>query len=179
MTRTTGSPPPALRARPERLPADLPQRTPGNRPRRTSAGLLGLAAVTGLLVACDKPQPTVTFFSGSKSDIVSAQPPCVLAGTCGADEKKVAVVGAAGGSRILVDVGKDLSRAGWIVAAYTVDGAGKNTPIQGAGSEPVNGAHTVRLQVPSATSGRYFLQVTSLRPNNQLTTWIARVQLTQ
>jgi len=146
---------------------------------RATTGALGLVTVGALVTSCDKPQPTVTMFNGSKARIVSAQPACLLTGKCGGDNRKVVVVAAAAGSRILIDVPRELARAGWIVAAFTTDASGKNTAIEGAGSTSVRGDHTVRVQVPQASSGGYFLQVSALRPSNQLTTWVARVQLTQ
>jgi hypothetical protein len=102
-------------------------------------------------------------------------------GSCDAVGSKIRTVKAVGGSKIMVDVPKELADAGWIVAAFTSDAAGKNTPVPtpGASSSPVHGEHSVRLVVPQVTSGGYFLQISSLRPSRQLTTWIVTVQLTQ
>lgn len=148
--------------------------------RRPVAAGLGVLAAAVLLSACDKPQPTITTFTGSKSQAVSAQPACTVLGSCQPESSKVGQVKAAGGSQILIDVPKDLADGGWIVAAFTSDGT-KNTALTtpGASSAPIRGDHTVRLQVPEATTGSYYLQVTALKPSNQLTTWLVGVQLTQ
>jgi hypothetical protein len=149
--------------------------------RTVAAGVATIAAAA-MLVGCDRPQPSITVLSGAKAKSVSAQAPCVLTGACNADAKKVTRISAPAGTRILVDVPKDLAQAGWIVAAFTADTSGKNTAINGAGSSPIQGEHNVRVQVPqvpSGGSGAYFLQVSSLRPNNQLTTWVVAVQIIQ
>jgi len=147
---------------------------------RAAATGAGLVTTAVLLTACNKPQPTVTMFTGNKSQAVSAQPPCTVLGSCQSESSKVGQIKAASGSQILIDVPKALADGGWIVAAFTSDGT-KNTALTtpGASSSPIKGHHTVRLQVPDATTGSYYLQVTALKPSNQLTTWLVGVQLTQ
>jgi hypothetical protein len=133
-----------------------------------------------LLAGCSKPQPTITVLSDNRSRTVPAQPACTVLGSCQPVQSRVVQVKAAGGSQILLDVPKKLADGGWIVAAFTSDGK-TNTALTtpGASSSPIQGRHTVRLQVPPATSGSYYLQVTALRPSNELTTWLLGVQLTQ
>jgi hypothetical protein len=148
-------------------------------PRPLAAGL-ALAAAAALLTGCSKPQPTITVLADSKARTVHAQPACTVLGSCQPVAGRVPQVPVAGGSQILLDVPKALADSGWIVAAFTSDGS-KNTALTtpGAASEPIRGRHTVRLQVPPATSGGYYLQVTALRPTNQLTTWLFGVELWQ
>ncbi|MBV9823291.1 MAG: DUF2771 family protein [Actinobacteria bacterium] len=148
-------------------------------PRPLAAGL-ALAAMAALLTGCSKPQPTITVLSDSKARTVRAQPACTVLGNCQPVAGRVPQVRAAGGSQILLDVPKALADSGWIVAAFTSDGK-TNTALTtpGAGSDPIRGRHTVRLQVPPATAGSYYLQVTALRPTNQLTTWLLGVELGQ
>lgn len=146
-------------------------------PRVLAAGV-GLAATTAVLTGCSQPQPSITVLSDNRSKIVRAQPACTVLGSCQPVQSRVPQVAAAGGSQILLDVPKELADAGWIVAAFTSDGK-SNTALStpGAASQPIQGRHTVRLRVPAATTGSYYLQVTSLRPTNQLTTWLLGVQL--
>jgi hypothetical protein len=146
------------------------------RPRRAVAAGLAVLAAGAMLTACDKPQPTITVFSGSTSKAIKAQPPCVFSGTCDADQKKIRTLAVASGSTILIDVPKDLANAGWIASAFTQD-AGKNTPVVGAGTSTTK-SFSERLQVPQG-SGGYFVQVSALKPTNQLTTWVLRVQYGQ
>ncbi len=151
------------------------------RPRSIAAGLGVLAAAT-LLTACDKPSPTITVLHGDGSDQVKAQPACAVFGSCHYTQSDVRRINAAGGSQILLDVPKNLADSGWVAAAYTTDAAGtKNTALNtpGASSQPIRGKHTVTLQVPDATTGSYLIQVTALKPSNQLTTWLIGVTLTQ
>jgi hypothetical protein len=157
-----------------------------SRSRRALSLVIAAGAATTLLSACDKPQPTITVLSGSKSKIVKAQPECVILAQCTVDLKKVTDLNAARGGTILIDVPKSLASAGWIVTAYTQDSTGKNTPIEGAGSATVND-HSVRVRVPEPTTdagGSYVLQVSPPAPSkrtqdDRLTTWIVRVQLSQ
>jgi hypothetical protein len=144
--------------------------------RRIAAGL-GLIAISTVLTACDKPQPKVTVQSGSKSKIVAAQPACVMTKQCGTDQARIVHLAATPGTQMLVDVPKELADASWAVAAFTQDQTGKNTPldIPGTGT-PIKGKHALRLGVPQAT-GMYWLQVSSLAPTKQLTTWIVAVDL--
>lgn len=148
---------------------------------RTVAAGAGLLAAAALLTGCTKPQPGITLLSGSKSTIVSAQPLCFQLGQCAIKANRVGQITAAANSQILVDVPGSLAGKGWIVAAFTTDSTGKNTAVAtpGANSAPIHGEHTVRLQVPQATSGGYYLQVSALQPTRQLTTWLVGVQLTQ
>jgi hypothetical protein len=144
--------------------------------------VMGLVLSAGLLSACSKPQPTISLLSGSTSTIVRAQPFCVLfKSPCAADLGRVAQVRASAGSRILVDVPAEVAHTGWVAAAFTTDAAGQNTPIPGAGSAPLSGTHSVRLTVPTPAgdtrTGSYQLQVSSLKPNNQRTTWLVTVAL--
>jgi len=152
------------------------------RSRLRSAGLLGavVAVIVPLLVACNKPQPTVTVFTGTKSKQVSAQPVCTIIGRCQTDLAKIARINAASGSHILIDVPKNLAQAGWLVAAFTTDTAGKNTPVStpGAGTSTMHGNLSTKLTVPAASAGSYFLQVSALKPSSQLTTWLVGVDLT-
>lgn len=150
-----------------------------DRPRALATGL-GLAVTATLLTGCTKPQPGITVLSDNRSRVVRAQPACTVLGSCQPVQGRVPQVAATGGSQILLDVPKELADGGWIVAAFTSDGktnAALTTP--GAGSSPIKGRHTVRLQVPAATAGSYYLQVTALRPTNRLTTWLLGVQLRQ
>jgi hypothetical protein len=97
---------------------------------------------------------------------------------CTADGKKISRIKAAAGSRILIDVPKELAKSGWLVAAFTSDGSGKNTPVSDGGSLPVKDKHTVRLQVPPAKEGGYFLQVLPAPGSTERSTWVIQVQLT-
>ncbi|HST50299.1 DUF2771 family protein [Jatrophihabitans sp.] len=148
-------------------------------PRALAAGLT-VAVTAAVLTGCSKPQPTITVLSDSKARIVKAQPACTVLGSCQPVAGRVPQVPATGGSQILLDVPKDLADSGWIVAAFTSDGK-TNTALTtpGAASQPIQGRHTVRLRVPAATSGSYYLQVTALRPTDQLTTWLLGVELRQ
>ncbi|MCW2541038.1 MAG: hypothetical protein JWN95_2763 [Frankiales bacterium] len=152
------------------------------RSRLRSVGLLGaaVAVVVPLLMACDKPQPTVTVFTGTKAKQVSAQPVCTIVGRCQTDLGKIARITAASGSDILIDVPKNLAQAGWLVAAFTTDAAGKNTPLStpGAGTSTMHGNLSTKVSVPAQSAGSYFLQVSSLKPSSQLTTWLVGVDLT-
>ena len=150
-----------------------------HRPRVLAAGL-PLAATAALLTGCSKPQPGITVLSDNRSKVVRAQPACTVLGSCQPVQSRVPQVPATGGSSILLDVPKELADSGWIVAAFTSDGK-TNTALTtpGAASPPIKGRHTVRLQVPAATEGSYYLQVTALRPTSRLTTWLLGVQLRQ
>lgn len=150
---------------------------------RSLVAALGLIALVPLLSSCDKPQPTITMLSSNRSTIVPAQPSCTMldAGGCDPVAGRQKTIKAVGGSQILVDVPHQLAEAGWIVTAYTTDGK-TNTPLtapSGVSTGPVRGEHTVRLNVPAATTGSYYLQITALKPSNQLTNWLCLVQLSQ
>jgi hypothetical protein len=145
---------------------------------RCLAGTLGLIATGVLLTACNKPQPSITVFSGSTAKAVSAQAPCVLDKSCTDDPHKVVDLTVRPGSTLLVDVSRDLANAGWIATAYTQDSSGAATSIPGAGTAKPTQNLSARLRVPQA-DGAYLVRVTSVRPTNQLTTWLVRVTLGQ
>lgn len=139
-----------------------------------------LLAVT-LLSACTKPLPTITVFSGSSASKVSAQPRCaIVTNQCKIDTNAIPELSAKGGGQILVDVPRKLAHAGWIVSAFTTDSTGKKTAIAGAGSSPVSGDHSVRVNVP-LPSGGYLLGVYPTSPSapRVLTAWFVSVHITQ
>lgn len=143
--------------------------------------MLGSLAGAVLLAGCGGKQSSeITVLSNDRSATVAAQPACAVLGSCGLVASKETRISAAAGSQIQLTVPNDLAKAGWIVAAYTTDGT-KNTPVStpGASTGTLVGTRTARLAVPQATEGSYFLQVTALRPSNQLTTWLVGVQLTK
>jgi hypothetical protein len=150
---------------------------------RAVAMAAALLSATSLLTACDKPLPTITVFSGKTAKTVSAQPKCTVAPTqqCSVDQAKVSELTARGGGQILIDVPEKLADAGWFAAAFSTDSSGKNTPITGAGSQPVTGKHTIALNVPfiSGSGGGYLLQIDPIKPNQLLTTWLMAIKLTQ
>lgn len=157
-------------------PAARPQ-SPTRRGRRAVACGIAAAGLALMLSACDKPQPSVTVFNGSTAKAVQAQQPCVFTGACNPDGHKIGDLSAVAGSTILIDVPKNLAAAGWVAAAFTQDSSGKNTPVPGAGTPGTSKDLTSRTRVPDGTGG-YFLQVSALKPSNQLTTWIVRVSIT-
>ncbi|UQX89120.1 hypothetical protein M6D93_03740 [Jatrophihabitans telluris] len=145
------------------------------RPRRV---LFAATVTTALALAgCAKHQPaaTINVSDGNSSAVIKAQNVCVVAGSCELEQAKVADLTAKAGTTILVGVTKDLADAGWVAAAYTQTGK-TNTAIPGAGTTGVSNNLATRLAVP-ASKGGYFLQFTSLKPSNRLTTWVVRVTI--
>lgn len=153
-------------------------RRAASRSRLRRLAALGAAAVATLtlLSACTKPRASITVFSGSTARSVAGQPACVITGKCVANTGKVVDLDAAPGSTILIDVPTDLAHAGWVAAAYASDQSGANSPIAGAGTSAPTTKLSARVAVPQA-SGGYYLQVSAVRPSNQLTTWIVRVAI--
>ena len=144
--------------------------------RRLLAICAALVAAVTLLTGCTKPRANITVFSGSTAKAVAGQPICVITGKCIATASKVVDLKAAPGSTILIDVPKDLAAAGWVAAAFAPDQSGANNPITGAGTPAPTNKVAARVEVPQATGG-YYLQISSVRPSNQLTTWIVRVTI--
>ncbi|MGI8666280.1 MAG: DUF2771 family protein [Jatrophihabitans sp.] len=148
---------------------------------RLGAGALGLLALGPALAGCSKAQTGITLLSNDRSSTVAAQPACTMLSTGGCDPvaSKQGTIQAHGGSKIVIEVPKQLASAGWIVSAYTTDGK-TNTALQtptGVSTGPLRGQRSVQLNVPTATTGSYYLQVTALHPSTRLTNWLCLVQL--
>lgn len=149
---------------------------------RVRAGALGLALASSaaLLTACDKPLTKITVLSGSKSVIVS--PFTGVAGDlCKAGATSIGDVSAAGGGTILVDVPKKVADEGWFVSSFVVDASCQLQSVPSATTDPVR-EHTVRIAVPQASSGSFFMQVVPAggsKDAKDKITWLLRVNLTQ
>lgn len=148
--------------------------------------LLAAAALTVAAAGCGSQDPKpvrITVLSGKVRTDVPAQPACTMlkVGGCGPQADAERTIRAAGGSQLQLDVPSALAKAGWIATAYTTDGT-VNTPLQspaGVSTGTEVGVRTVTLNVPSQTTGSYYLQVTALRPSTQLTNWLCLIQFTK
>jgi len=144
------------------------------------AAAAGLAALTSLLAACDKPQPTISVLSDGHATTVPAQPACTIQpdNPCQLQVSKQRSVTARSGGTILVSIAPELAHNGYVVTAFTSDGS-KNTPLNtpGASTGP-DKSLTVRLAVPAQAAGSYFLQVNALPASRQFTTYLVLVNLT-
>lgn len=149
---------------------------------RVRAGALSLAAGSALLLtACDKPVEKITILSGSDSKIVS--PFTGVAGDlCKAGATTIGDIKATGGSTILVDVPKKLAEEGWFVSSFVVDSGCQLQSVPSATTNPVRDKHTVRVPVPQAASGSFFMQIVpaaASKDASKKTTWLVRVNLEQ
>lgn len=148
--------------------------------RRAGAAALGLAATAGLLSACDKPTPQVTFLANNTVTRAAPQTFCLdsTPNSC-RNPAPATNIKARSGSTILVDVPRSVAQARWQVSAGTVD-QGKFTAIDSPGaSSGVTSSHSVRVTVPVLTgAGSYVLLVGSVA-GGRPATWVAQVTVTQ
>jgi hypothetical protein len=141
-----------------------------------------LLLLTGLLVACDKPLPAVTFFGDGKS--ISVDPASYrFAGgptrTTINDYGEVETLTVAVRSDVLIDVPRSVAENTWLVAAFRLDEQAKSTPIDGAGSlEPLHDEHSTRVSTTPAGVGEYFLQVVELRDGQAVGSWLVKIRTT-
>jgi|KBSSwiStaDraftv2_1062776.scaffolds.fasta_scaffold88776_2 hypothetical protein len=115
-------------------------------PRRI-ASVLAVGAFALTVAACDKPDPDVTFQSGSKSVVI--------------EQGKNGRIEAKPGSTLLVDVPKDVADGYWLAKSFVVDSSNKPTEMQldGAGSPVLHDTHATRLVVPSIANLSYVVLV--------------------
>jgi hypothetical protein len=138
--------------------------------------------VTALLTACQKPLPTITVSGADRAVVVRAAQYQFAGGPL---HKPIKDVGQApgitvrAGSTLLVDVPHTVAANVWVVAAYTLDSAGKAHPLAGAGSaSAIRGRHTTHLSTTPAGVGDYYLQVAELRGTAEVGGWIVHVTTT-
>jgi hypothetical protein len=143
--------------------------------------MAAVATVSMLLTGCGHPAPsTITVLSNGKSTVVRAQPACTMikAAGCNPQPDLEPTIEAVGGSQLEVQVPAKLASGGWIATAYTSDGK-TNTPLTspaGVSTGIVQGPRSYRLNVPPASQGSYYLQVTALRPSTKLTNWLCLIE---
>lgn len=137
---------------------------------------VGLATV---VTACDKPRPAVTFQSGSRSVVVTPLRYCFELDekTCHTTDGRVdTTLRAQAGSAINISVPRTVALNAWIATAYTVGADGKNTALDGFGSNLVVDEHDSRVFVPTRT-GSYLLAVNEVRGDTQTGTWTVKIEI--
>lgn len=142
-----------------------------------------LLLLCGVLVACRKPAPSITVFGDGTSVQVGAafyQHPGGPVRQPVTDYAQATSITVRAGSELLVDVPRTVATNTWLVAAFTLDGKGNATPLDGAGTaQTVHGSHSTRLSTTPAGVGSYYLQVGELRNGQQSGGWLVRVRTTQ
>ena len=151
--------------------------------RLTRAALvLVLLAPAALLSACRKPLPTVTVYGGGRSVIVDAAAYQFPGGPKRqhlTDYAQAPTITVPAGSDLLIDVPRSVVDNAWVVAAFTLDAAGRTTPLTGAGSAgALRDRHSTRVSSAPIGVGNYFLQVVELRGPQQAGGWVVHVRTT-
>jgi hypothetical protein len=152
--------------------------------RKRTAGWAALfALLAAVLTACQKPLPTITVSGDGKSVVVDAANYRFADGPL---HEPVKDVGQApelrvrAGSTLLVDVPRTVADNAWVVAAFTLDSAGKSHPLTGAGTaSAIHDRHTTHLATTPAGVGSYYLQVAEIRSASQVGGWILHVTTTE
>jgi hypothetical protein len=150
------------------------------RPSRFAAAALGAAALASVLSACDKPTPNVTFLSDNTVSVVSPQTYCFDTNPdhCRfSTSKEIRVIHARGGSRILVDVPRQVATQSWTVTAATQS---KNTftALGVAGdSATVSTGHTAKVTVPFGQGNTYYL-IVKQAADGKTGAWLVEVDIT-
>lgn len=138
--------------------------------------------LAGLLVACQKPLPTITVSGDGKSVVVDAARYQFAGGPLRQPIKDVGdapTIRVRAGSQLLVDVPRAVASNAWVVAAFTLDSASKSHPLTGAGSATaIRDQHTTHLSTTTAGVGSYYLQIAEIRGTSQAGGWIVRVTTT-
>ena len=145
----------------------------------TILALLAMASMAACGSSTPKSVPNVTIRTSSTSAVITPSNYCFDPTThCHATSTKISTIDAKRHSTITIDVPRVVADQHWIVTAFTVTAGGKSTPIDGAGSELLHDAETVRVPVANGT-GNYILSVAELRGLAQSGTWSVRVQITE
>lgn len=141
------------------------------------------AVLAAVLTACQKPLPTVTVSGDGKSVVVEAANYRFAGGPLHEPVKDVGQapnLNVRAGSQLLVDVPRTVADNAWVVAAFTLDSAGKSHPLAGAGSaSAIHDRHTTHLETTPAGVGSYYLQVAEIRSASQVGGWILHVTTTE
>ena len=144
--------------------------------RRAITVAVGIAVLTGLLTACERPVPELTVLANRVVTRVNPATYCFDSHSCRTGSASAKTVSATPGSTLLIDVPREVADGQWVVAAYTEDSGGKKTVIDGAGSTLLHDRHSVRLAVPSST-GAYALSIQSFDGTTPTGLWNVVVEL--
>ena len=82
------------------------------------------------------------------------------------------------GTQLLVDVPRTVADHAWIVSAFKLDAASRETPIVGAGSTLIHNTHYTRLDTTPAGLGDYYLRIVEYRGSAPAGGWTVRVRTT-
>jgi len=149
--------------------------TPGLRTRAGALLATGLCAAT--LTACNKPEDKISILSGKTVSVVSP-----FTGDakqlCNAGSTAIKDITAVGGSSVLIDVPKKVANAGWFVSAFIVNSSCQAQAVAQSATQGTK-SHALRVSIPQANEGSFFLQVVPLTGSDSKTTWLVRVNLTQ
>jgi len=139
--------------------------------RIIATAAIAVAAIT-MLTACDKPLPKVTVLSGSTTVVLEPQTYCFDASHCHQPGAKIAVVDAAAGSTLLVDVPREIADHAWSVSSGTfTKGLLKTFVGDNYSTGAIKNTHSARVEVPFGV-GSYTLAIQT----NQAT-WVAQVKV--
>lgn len=139
-----------------------------------------IVASGGVLVACQKPLPTITVYGDGKSVIVDAAAYQFSGGPTHrqiSDFEQAPTITVQAGSQLLIDVPKTVAQHTWVVAAFSLDSSGASTAIEGAGTPvPLHDQYTARVSTAPIGVGQYYLQVAEIRGITQVGGWVIKVR---
>jgi hypothetical protein len=128
------------------------------RSRRAAAAVVGAAAITTLLTACQKPTPEVTVLGGGKVATISPSNYCFDAAHCRVGKLDLPTFTLGPDDKVMIDVPRTVADRGWQVEALSLADI---TKVLG-GSGPITDSHSFRVAGNTAEGAPFVVRVDEL-----------------
>lgn len=148
------------------------------RSRRAAAAVAGVAAMTALLTACQKPTPEVTVLGGGKVATITPSTYCFDAAHCRAGKLELPTFTLGPDDKAMIDVPRAVVDRGWQVEALSLKDISK---VLG-GSGPISGSHSFRVASNIADGDPFVVRVDELhkgKPDGSAWSFLIKVSQTK
>jgi hypothetical protein len=154
----------------------MPRLTIGS--RRAVAAVVGAAAATTLLTACQKPVPKVTVLGGGTVVTITPSDYCFSAQRCRTSALDLPTLTLGPDDKAMIDVPRTVESNGWQVQALSLQDI---TKVLGA-SGPIDGSHSYRVAGNVGGGDPFIVRVNELsggKPNGSTWSFVVKVSPTK
>ncbi|MGH3264765.1 MAG: DUF2771 family protein [Trebonia sp.] len=146
--------------------------------RRAAAAVLGAAAISSLLTACQKPTPEVTVLGGGKVVTITPSRYCFDSDHCRADKLDLPAFTVGADDKVMIDVPRQVADRGWQVQALSL----KDIKTVLGSSGPIHDSHSYRVASNAGNGAPFVVQVAELshgKPDGSMWSFVVTVSQTK
>lgn len=148
------------------------------RTRRAAAAVLGAAAISTLLTACQKPAPEVTVLGGGKVVTITPSDYCFDSTHCRTAKLDLPTLTVGADDKVMIDVPREVAHRGWQVQALSL----KDIKTVLGSSGEISGSHSYRVASSAGNGDPFVVQVAELshgKPDGSAWSFVVKVSQTK